>query len=187
MLPLPERAKSAAQLAVRARALYDIWWLYESVDTRPRYASTINTYSEFFRYDIHALLVAMTVHVCMLYDKDNRTIGLMHLIKEVEQQNGKSARLASARTLADQVKATVKSMTFLRNHVFAHRNASIRYDGAFQKAAVKPNDIRDLIDISLKIANKILVELNERELIANPYVVEQTKRMLDHLSQTTAS
>ena len=106
----------------------------------------------------------------------------MRLIDEIERQHGASARLKNARTLVHQVQGIVASVTFLRNHLFAHRNASIRYEVAFKKAAVKPNDIRRLIDTSLKVANKALVELNEPEQIPNQYVIAHTKKLLDRLS-----
>jgi hypothetical protein len=91
-LPLIERINTAAQLAIRIRAFYDIWWIYIGMDTRPLYLSTMDEFSEYFRFDEHALRSAIITHVFMLYDPNRRTVGLKHLLDEVEASHRKSTR-----------------------------------------------------------------------------------------------
>jgi hypothetical protein len=43
------------------------------------------------------------------------------------------------------------------HRAFAHRSASISYDDVFKLAAVKPDQLRDLTEVALKIANRLLL------------------------------
>jgi hypothetical protein len=146
-LPLIERINTAAQLAIRIRAFYDIWWIYIGMDTRPLYLSTMDEFSEYFRFDEHALRSAIITHVFMLYDPNRRTVGLKHLLDEVEASHRKSTPLSEARNLVDGALPTAKSITDLRHNLFAHRSATHREKDVFTRAGIKPDRIRDLATI----------------------------------------
>lgn len=181
-LPVEVRLNTAAQLAVRARAFYEIWWTYEGADTRPLYLQSMNQHSEFFRFDSHANFVAMIVHTAMLYDKDDRTVGLSTLLNEIRERSDDATRIEDARALLEPLLSVAKKVMHLRNNLFAHRNARFSYKDVFDQAAISPNQVRDLIDAALKIANKLLVAIDSPEQFPNPYVSQHIRSLLENLN-----
>jgi hypothetical protein len=65
------------------------------------------------------------------------------------------ALLVEAKSIADKV-------TILRHKAFAHRSAHISYNDVFKMAAVRPDQLRDLTEIALKIANHLLLARGPR-------------------------
>jgi hypothetical protein len=45
-LPIDERLETAGNLVVRARIFYDVWWLYEDVETRSKIVDVMNDYPD---------------------------------------------------------------------------------------------------------------------------------------------
>ena len=80
-IPFSARLQLAGQLVARARIFYDIWWFYEGADTRPKIIGTMNTYSEFFRFDSHANFVALIVYLGGLFETRADTVNLPALEK----------------------------------------------------------------------------------------------------------
>jgi len=156
-LPIDERLERAAQLIVRSRIFLDIWFYFESKDTRPAIIDTMNRFSEFFRFDPHAHFVAFIVHIAALFEKRRDTINLPDLARELKQSNLISAQAAAdIRALLCQADQLAPKVTILRSNLFAHRSATLSYDGAFKKAAITPGQMRDLTEIALKIVNQLL-------------------------------
>jgi hypothetical protein len=56
----------------------------------------------------------------------------------------------NAKPISDKV-------AILRHKAFAHRSAHISYNDAFQMAAVRPDQLRELTDIALAITNQLLL------------------------------
>ena len=64
---------------------------------------------------------------------------------------------AAVDALLDEAAPIVAKVTLLRHRAFAHRSASTSYDDVFKLAAVKPDQLRDLTELALKIANRLLL------------------------------
>jgi hypothetical protein len=181
-LPLSDRLKLSGQLAVRARAFYELWRAHQSDAMPERQRYTYDFYSQYFVFNSHAHLVALIVHIGMLYDVDRQTIGLKNLIEEIRKQSIASPKIAEAESLFQQMYPFARKIMVLRGNVFAHRSATLSYKDAFKKAAITPNQIGDLIDGSLQISNKLLVALDMEEQIFNPYVLEHASQILQKLT-----
>ncbi len=157
LLPFNERLERAAQLVLRSGIFLDLWFYFESQDTRPAIIDTMRRFNEFFRFAPHAHFVAYVVHTAALFEKRKGTINLLSLIKE-----GKEAQLFSTPVIIEiesllcRATPLAPKVAVLRNNLFAHRNASMFYDEAFTKAAVTPSQLREHTEIALKIANKLL-------------------------------
>lgn len=78
-LPLDQRLETAANLIQRARIFFDIWFVYEGAETRPAILDTMNEYPEFFRFDIHAHIVAFIVHISALFETRLDTVNFPRL------------------------------------------------------------------------------------------------------------
>jgi hypothetical protein len=158
LLPLDSRLERAAQLVVRARIFYELWFYFEEAKSRPPTLDVTERFGEFFRFEPHAHFVAFVVHIAGVFERRHRSINLQGLVQEL-----KAAELIPAQTvtevdaLLEKAAPLVSKVTFLRSNLFAHRNASVSYAAAFEKAQVTAHQLRDLTEIALEIANRLLL------------------------------
>jgi hypothetical protein len=156
VLPINDRVERAAQLVLRSRIFFDIWFYFEGNDTRPAILDTMQEYSEFFRFAPHAHFVAFVVSIAAIFDKRRDTINLRLLAREMAR-----GKLLSTQTQIDvdalfsQAEPLVSKVAILRHNAFAHRSATISFDDAFKKAAVTAFQMRDLTEIALQIVNQL--------------------------------
>jgi hypothetical protein len=157
-LPLNERLDRIGQHIVRARLFLDLWFYFEERDSRRKIIETMRDYNEFFRFTPHAYLVAYVIYMAGVFDKRRDTISLAPLVREVKAAgNLKGHDAATVDALVVEAKPIADKVGILRHKAFAHRSAHISYNDVFKMAAVKPNQLRDLTDIALKIANRLLL------------------------------
>lgn len=181
-LPFNERLDTAAHLIVLARRFYDVWWLYESVDSRPNILKAIDRFPEFFRFDSHAHFVAMVNHLALLYEKKSNTINFEVLIKEAESNNlVPDASLHEANDKLKSVSHLRPKLKTLRDKLFSHRCASVSYDEAFNHAAITPFQLKALTEAGISIASTLLVALGKTDCMYFPSTPEQLRAMLDEL------
>jgi AbiU2 len=156
LLPINERIYRAVQLVLRARIFFDIWFYFEAKKTRSAILDTMQEYSEFFRFMPHAHQVAFIVTIATLFDKRTDTISLPHLVREMTRNKQLSQRTqAEVNELINKVKPLESKVTILRHKAFAHRSARTSYDDVFKEANVTANQMRNLTEIALQIANKL--------------------------------
>lgn len=183
-LPIDERLETAGQLIVRARVFYDIWWFYESAETRPTIIDTMKEYSEFFRFDPHAHFVSFIVHIAALLEKRNDTITLPSLANEMKASGLISTQeAAKADALLGQATPLASKVVILRSNLFAHRSAALSYSEAFKTADVTPNELRDLTDIALKIVNCLLIVRGLKDHVFNTLPLTDAEAILKALGQ----
>jgi hypothetical protein len=86
------------------------------------------------------------------------------LIREVKAAGHLKAHDgATIEALMAEAKPISEKVTILRHKAIAHRSAHISYNEVFKLAAVKPNQLRDLTNIALKVANHILLAYGLQE------------------------
>ncbi len=184
LLPIDERLESAAQLVVRSRIFYDIWLYFEGAETRPAIIDTMRRFNEFFRFDPHAHFVAFVVHIAALFEMSEGNINLSSLAKEMKVANMiPSQEVVEVDALFNQAKQSASKAIILRSNLFAHRSDKLSYADAFRKAAVTPNQLRDLTEIALKIANRPLLARGFKHRVFNPQPRISAEEMLKALMQ----
>jgi len=115
-------------------------------------------YNEFFRFTPHAYLATYVIYMAGVFDNRKGTISLLHLIPEVKAAGQlKVNDAAIVDRLLLKAKPIAKKVATLRHNAFAHRSAHISYNDAFKMASVKPTEFRELTDLSLLIANRLLL------------------------------
>lgn len=158
MLPLNDRLDRIGQHIVRARLFLDLWFYFEEQGSRRQIIEIMQEYSEFFRFTPHAYLVTYVIYMAGVFDKSKGTISLASLIREVKAEvHLKPHDAATIDALMVEAKPIADKVTILRHKAIAHRSAHISYNEVFKLAAVKPNQLRDLTDMALKIANHLLL------------------------------
>jgi hypothetical protein len=157
-LPLDQRLDRIGQHIVRARLFLDLWFYFEERDSRRKIIDTMQEYNEFFRFTPHAYLVAYVIYMAGVFDKRRDTNSLARLIREVKSAGQLKAHDAAiVDALLTEAKPIADKVIILRHKAFAHRSAHLSYNDVFKMAAVKPDQLRDLTDITLKIANRLLL------------------------------
>lgn len=182
-LSLEKRLYRAGQHVVRSRLFLDLWFYFEGAETRPKIIETMREYNEFFRFTPHAYLLAYVVHITAMFDKRRDTISLTRLTHEM-----KAKRLIPGQTITElealfvEARQIASKVAVLRHSVVAHLSAKMSYNAAFKEAAVTAHQLRDLTDLALKIANRLLLARGLREEFFTTLPLEAAKAMMNALA-----
>lgn len=158
-----EKVDLAGNLAVRARIFFDVWWHYKGAPTRHKYIDTMNEYSAFFRFDIHAHFVALVMYLSQLFETRAGTLNLSRLVNDAASSTIPSSSVDTARTALNGAKHLASKVACLRSNLFAHRNLELSYADAFKRAAVSPDQLRELTEVALKVANTLAAAIDLKE------------------------
>jgi hypothetical protein len=181
-LPIDARLERAAQLVLRCRIFYDIW-IYLEGPHKPQIIDTMERYYEFVRFDTHAHFVAFIVHIAALFEKRKDTINLWRLTEEMKGTGLISVQDAvEVDALLSRAKSLASKAAILRNNLFAHRSATLSYSEAFEKAEVTPEQLRDMTDMALKIANRLLIVRGLNDHLFNRQPQKDADAMLKALA-----
>jgi hypothetical protein len=182
-LPLKKRLYRAGQHVVRSRLFFDLWFYFEGAKTRPKIIETMREYNEFFRFAPHAYFVTYVVHTAAMFDRTRGTISLMQLAREMKAAHLiRGSAIAELDGLFDEATPIASKVTILRHNTFAHRSANISYDATFKKAAVTATQLRDLTEIALKIANRLLLARGLKAEIFTPLPLKDAEAMMKALA-----
>jgi hypothetical protein len=154
---------------------YEVWWVYKSKDTRPKYVKGMNQYSLFFQTSTHAhfvallvelylvallvdvYLVALLVELYRLYETRSDTYNFPGLLKELKSLDAFSEEdLEEIEKLyKEEAKPLWVKVSILRNKAFGHRSNAHTVKEVFEEAGVTPDELRDLVDVTKKLMNRI--------------------------------
>ena len=151
---LDDRLNMLSRQIVRARALYDLWWLCVAKEHRESYRPAFERYGDLFRFLDHGLLVATVVQASIPFDRNKQALSLLRLVREVAAdgaltRSDREALISRVNTLDD----AVQGIRMLRHKAFAHLSHAMTYDEVFSAARVRPMDIRGAIDEALAVIN----------------------------------
>ncbi|MBX3650159.1 MAG: hypothetical protein KF771_02140 [Burkholderiales bacterium] len=183
-LPIDERLDTAGHLVIRARIFYDVWWLYEGADTRPKIIHTMNHYPEYFRFDSHAHFLALVIHLAALFERRDDTINLPSLLAELATSNlAPTATVTEVQEILEEAAPLAQKTIILRSNLFAHRSASLSYAKAFEKADVTANQLGYLCELALQIVNQLLLARGLDERLVHTVPRSHAESMLRALAK----
>jgi hypothetical protein len=117
----------------------------------------VESYDQFCIFDHHAHLAACAVQIAAVFDRRKHIISFPPLIRELDSTGLVAARvLAEAKAKLARANVITAKVEVLRHGLFADRSASLPYKDAFKEANLTANELRDLMDISLSMANRLL-------------------------------
>lgn len=158
---------------------YEIWWILVSKDGRNKYFSKMLHYKEFFVPTARAHLASIVVNLYKLYETRDDTLSIPKIIKEAEK-----IKLLDSKQIAGEFKKAkelwIKICT-LRNKYIAHKNYQLTKGAIYKEAKITPNQIKELIDISLIIFNKLWVCLGKQPHEIDEFTTRDTKKLFDDL------
>lgn len=141
---------------------YEIWWTYQSRETRPKYLDVMNRYSLFFQTSLHAHFVALIVCLYKLYEARRDTFNVQLLLRTLRRDGALPANVL--RSLDNQVrtmKPLWRKVSVLRNKVFGHSSKAHTAAQAFREAGVTPNELRDLLEGSKRLLNDLTLAVEQ--------------------------
>lgn len=135
---------------------YDVWWVYKSKDTRPQYLNTMNRYGLFFQTSLHAHFVALLVALYRLYETRKDTINIPSLLERLRSEQ---VLAASVLDELDAIYVLAKPLwvkvSILRNKAFGHRSRAHSVADSFREAAVTPDQLKQLMEITKELLNAL--------------------------------
>jgi hypothetical protein len=174
--------KSIQDTIIAAEHNHDIWWIYRSKDTRPKFIDVMNTYLAFFQTSIHAHFVAMVIALYRLYETRRDTISLSRLLKVLDRDHPLSEDAKNRVTdLMQKAKPLWIKIGIVRSEVFAHLSDGEGIEDSFKKADLKYRDFKDLIELSKTIINVITQDYNRNTHAFNLAAEFDTKALLTDL------
>jgi hypothetical protein len=175
--------KSIQDTIIVAEWNHDIWWIYKSRDTRPKFIDAMNTYLAFFQTSIHAHFVAMIIVLYRLYETRHDTISFPQLLKALDSDHTLSDNARNrVRELIQETKPIWIKIGIIRSEVFAHLSNARDIEGSFKKADLKYGHFNDLIELSKTIINVITHDYARSTHAFNLSVKFDTKDLLTDLS-----
>lgn len=177
------QAKSLVRSAVTTLSIvsasYQVWWLYASSDTRPKYLETMDRYSEFYRFDEEAHFRSIVIGLHTLFDGRGDTATIAKILKCSSLE--KKSEIKIRKRLADLQPITSKIKT-LRDKLFAHRDHQLGYSEVYKRAAITPNELRTVMSASIEIINEIAKRLGTQGFVESTATREDLEWMLRDLT-----
>lgn len=155
-MTLEEKLQKLEQVVLRARAHFDIWWVYAGAGTRPRVLPTMNEFSEFFRFDEHAHQFAFVIYLCQLLERRAKTINLGAVIAKAQASGYPAEVTQKVSAIAGGMEPTWKKLVILRSNLFAHRTDQLGWDETFSRAGITANEIRTFTGKGLTAVHTLL-------------------------------
>lgn len=139
---------------------YEVWWVYKGSDTRPKYVDGMNRYSLFFQTSLHAHFVALLVALYRLYETRTDTYNVPGLIRELRDQKVFSEEVleGTEKLYKEEAKPLWVKVSILRNKAFGHRSNAHTMKEIFDEAGVRPDELRELVEVTKKLMNRITYE-----------------------------
>lgn len=161
---------------------FEIWWIYKSVDTRPKYIDAMNQYVGFFRVSIHAHFVACVIALYRFFEKRRDTVTFPNLLKSLSDPDRKNLPIGF---VGKETKAIEiwKKICIIRNNCFSHLKNYDEIKEWFKKADMSTDEMREIIELSKEILNSISRARGGRSHAFNLSVKRDTIEMLEVLNR----
>lgn len=182
LMPIDKRLTSLSRQIVRARVLYDLWWLYAAKEFRDPFRPAFERYGELFQFLEHGLFIAAVVQAAIPFDRSKGTLSLWRAIRDLEGTQDLSQDTSAAlKARLHQVAPVEKGIRVLRNNAFAHLTHALTYDEVFTKAGVRPKDIRLLIDEAMAVICILLTSRNLEPVEPNEFPAQDGLSLLEDI------
>jgi len=161
---------------------YEIWLILIHKNNRGNYFQSLFHFKNFFEPCAFAHINMLIVDLYKLYDrknlslpkilKDAQTIGILSR-SEVEKMDRK----------IKEAKLIWSKITILRSNLFAHRSCKLTKSAIYKKAKIKPNHIKRLIELSVKIFNMVYVKVHKRRRNLDDGTRQYTHKLLQLINK----
>ncbi len=146
------------------------------------YVKTMNQYVAFFSSGIHAHFIAYVAAMYAMYETRKDTYNCNQLLKLFAAEPGvTSEQISKVKSLLVEAKPIWLKVDVLRNEVFGHLAANTSTSAAFKKAAVKPDELARLLELSKQALNAVRAATGGGRHVYNLTARDDTLKLLEHL------
>jgi len=145
-----------------AQYAYEIWWILIGKEGRKEYHRTYLHFKEFFEPVARANLTAMVIALFKLYEEKTNRLSFPKLLKTAKGLKlvDSSINKKLKRKISESKKIW-KKICILRHNFLAHRNYSLTKKEIYKLAKITPNQMKRMIDLSLKIFNTLWMKVEK--------------------------
>ena len=188
MTQLSEEVKTyierLSDIVYTVKSSYEIWWILVGPD-RPQYTDTLNRYLSFFRSTIDAHYHVIIISLPKLFDKGKRTMNIHRLIKLVKKDDIISnSDFSEIEEKYNRALVICEKVKIIRHEYYAHQAFNVDIKEMYRRAGIKPDEFKELIDLTTNIMNTINSRYNRTQIAYNMLSAEDhTYQVLDKLSK----
>lgn len=149
------KVEDLTQQVIRAQIFFDLWWRLTG-EPMEKHIEGMNLHPDFFRFARHGFLIAMVTQLMKPFDRRRDALSINSLLGSghADRPSLAAAKVDIDRELKSRLPVVAK-VKLLRDNCFAHRSMQSSYDEVFKAAAIRPSDIKDLIETALAVINRI--------------------------------
>lgn len=177
-------ATKLSNVIIAANLSYEIWWEL-SGPNRPKYVDILNDYLSFWSSTISAHFTSLIILLYKLYDRNPKTLSFNRLFKLIKKHNiftdNEYMILISK---LEQAKIIWEKIKILRNEYYAHLSYEADTVKIYKKAEIKPNQFKELINLSKDIINSVYANYHNGEIVFWISAKDETSRILNKLKNS---
>jgi hypothetical protein len=138
-------------MAMRAGAYHGLWWATASAEYRKKHWEGLDQHWDALRFYQAGQMHALVLTLSALFERRADTINLHKLSMDLGGVAGDIIRECS-----DKAVKVIK----LRNHLFAHRSASLGIKEVYKLAAITSDDLKHLAEQVMEIVTQFCTALD---------------------------
>lgn len=164
-----------------AHSNYSLWRKFNVAKLDPEKLDTMNRYVLFWKSSIRSYLLTLIISLYKLYDRNPKTKNFNKLLGLARKEGAfPKTDLRKLEVMFSRAKMIWEKVRILRNDSFAHLRYNLDDEELWKKADLSPNELKELIDISLEMFNIVRYQYGEGELplISFDYDVD---KLFEHL------
>ncbi|MCK4655271.1 MAG: hypothetical protein KAU01_12585 [Candidatus Cloacimonetes bacterium] len=143
---------------------YCFWWKLSGPE-RPKLNNTMNRYILFFNTSIRSYFLTLIVSLYKLYDSNSKTNNFKKLLSLAKIEGTFSKKeLIQLEEKFNKAQIIWEKVVILRSNYFAHLNIRFDEKNLYKQANITPNELRELIYISLEFFNLIRKHYREGDV-----------------------
>ena len=178
--PTREHLDSLSQSLIEAELSFDIWWEILNSETALDYIIELDRYSMFLRQTLDAHFQRLVVTLYRVFENNKKSINIPKLLQELYSNNGLSENTRiEINKLREKINKVWRKITILRSNIYGHRSNKLSLDDSFNRAFLKPKDIKSLFTSSQKLLKLLYLEIYNLDYVFNLEATTDT-RMLFH-------
>lgn len=148
-----------------AQAHYQVWFaLRGDGKALKKHFDDMNDYRyvEFFRVSNIGNYKMMFIEAACLFDSDPKTDSLRKL-KALLKQSGFPELVTDCESALKPYARIVSNLKTVRSRIIAHKESAVDPKDLYRKHGIKPNHIRDLLNATVKVLQRVEHKLNSDE------------------------
>ncbi|MCG2706345.1 MAG: hypothetical protein L6254_02205 [Candidatus Omnitrophica bacterium] len=124
----------------------------------------------------------VVVSLYKLFEKRKDTVNFKNIIKDaLRLKIINDADIQKLNPTIEKAKTIWIKINQLRSYLFAHRTKELTVEDIYKKANIKPDEIKELTDLSLEILNYIALKAGQKKHKFESFTLRDTHRLFKTL------